>query len=50
VPGALLGEHTVSISVSSEIVAKPPRITLEDRRVTVESGDNEFNFDVKSEK
>jgi hypothetical protein len=50
VPGALLGEHNVSISVSSEIVAKPPRIAPQERRVKVESGDNGFNFDETSAK
>jgi hypothetical protein len=51
VPGAIIGEHTVSIYVSPEVVAKPPRIAKTEIRRTVESGeDNVFNFDVTSEK
>ena len=50
VAGALVGGHNVSISVSSELVARPPRIAQSERHAEVEPGNNEFNFDVKSEK
>jgi hypothetical protein len=51
VAGALVGKHTVSIRVSSEVVRNPPRISPVERRVEVKSGeDNVFNFNEKSEK
>jgi hypothetical protein len=54
-PGALVGEHTVRISVSRENVPNPPIIAKEfdtetKLRREVKSGDNEFNFDVTTEK
>jgi hypothetical protein len=50
VAGALVGKHTVSIRVSAEVVRNPPRIAPVERRVEVQSGeDNVFNFDEKSE-
>ncbi len=53
-PGAIVGQHTVRISVSSEIVKNPPIIasrfdTKSELRRDVQSGDNEFNFDVTTE-
>jgi hypothetical protein len=54
-PGAIVGEHTVRISVSREIVKNPPIIakqfdTQSKLRREVKSGDNEFDFDVTTEK
>jgi hypothetical protein len=54
-PGAIVGEHTVRISVSRELVTNPPIIAKEfdtesKLRREVKSGDNEFNFDVTTEK
>lgn len=55
-PGAIVGEHTVRIYVSPELVARPPRIparydTQSELRAEVEPGkDNEFNFDLQSDK
>jgi hypothetical protein len=54
-PGALVGEHTVRINVSSELVAKPPAIPARydaesELRAEVKSGEeNVFNFDLKSD-
>jgi hypothetical protein len=54
-PGAIVGPHTVRISVSSELVRKPPKIAAEfdtrsKLRAVVEAGkQNEFDFDVKIE-
>jgi hypothetical protein len=53
--GALVGNHTVRITVSREIVRNPPRIlpeynTQSTLKVEVKSGENnEFDFDVKAE-
>ena len=53
-PGAIVGEHTVRINVSPELVAKPPRIparydTQSELRVEVVPGEeNVFNFDLES--
>jgi hypothetical protein len=54
-PGALVGTHTVRISVSNENVRKPPIIAAKfdvqsELRREVKSGDNEFDFDVTTEK
>lgn len=50
VGGAIVGEHTVAISVSRELVSNPPQIARTELRVTVEPGkQNVFNFDLKSE-
>jgi hypothetical protein len=53
--GALVGPHTIRISVSKEIVRNPPIIAKEfdtDSKLheEVKSGDNEFDFDVTTEK
>jgi hypothetical protein len=53
--GALVGDHTVLISVSPEIVRKPPHIpprynTLSELKREVKSGEeNVFDFDIKTE-
>jgi hypothetical protein len=52
IEGARVGDHTVLISVSREVVRNPPPIptrynTASELRAKVESGDNEFNFDLK---
>jgi len=53
-PGARVGEHTVRIYVSPELVAKPPDIparydTQSELRAVVEAGEqNVFNFDLQS--
>jgi hypothetical protein len=54
-PGALVGPHTVRIWVSPEVVRNPPIIaaqfdTKSELRRDVKSDDNEFNFDVTTEK
>jgi predicted small lipoprotein YifL len=55
IEGARVGEHKVLITVSSEIVRRPPPIpprynSASELRAGVKSGeDNEFNFDLKSE-
>ena len=49
VEGALVGSHGVSISVSRELVRNPPQIKNTELHREVESGKNEFNFDVTSE-
>jgi hypothetical protein len=51
VAGALLGQHTVRISVSHELVRNPPKIPARyDRdstlREEVKPGQNEINFDL----
>jgi hypothetical protein len=53
-PGAVIGQHTVRIWVSPEVVNKPPIIaarfdTKSELRREVLSGDNEFDFDVTTE-
>lgn len=53
-PGAMVGPHTVRISVSSEVVKKPPIIaarfdTKSELHREVKPGDNEFDFDVTTE-
>jgi predicted small lipoprotein YifL len=53
--GALVGQHSVRISVSAEIVKNPPIIaahfdTKTELHRDVKSGDNEFDFDVTTEK
>jgi hypothetical protein len=54
-PGALVGEHTVRISVSREIVRNPPAIparydTQSELRREVKSGeDNVFDFELTSD-
>jgi hypothetical protein len=53
-PGAMVGQHTVRISVSSEVVKHPPIIaarfdTKSELVREVKSGDNEFDFDVTTE-
>ena len=52
-PGAIVGEHTVRIWVSREIVRNPPHIparydTQSELRREVKPDDNEFNFDLTS--
>jgi hypothetical protein len=54
-PGAMVGPHTVHISISSEVVRNPPQIaarfnTQSELHEEVKSGDNEFDFDVTTEK
>lgn len=49
VQGALVGPHSVGISISPEVVRKAPRIKNEGLRREVKSGSNEFDFDVTSE-
>jgi hypothetical protein len=49
VQGALVGSHNVGISISPEVVRKPPRIKNAGLRRDVKSGKNEFNFEVTSE-
>jgi hypothetical protein len=54
-PGALVGNHTVRINVSPELVRNPPRIPARyDReselRREVKPGDNVFDFDLESDK
>jgi hypothetical protein len=53
--GALVGQHSVRISVSPENVRNPPIIarrfdTQTELQREVKSGDNEFDFDVTTEK
>jgi len=53
--GAIIGQHAVRISVSAENVKNPPIIakqfdTQSELRREVKSGDNEFDFDVTTEK
>lgn len=54
-PGAVVGQHTVRIWVSPEVVAHPPIIaakfdTKSELRREVKAEDNEFEFDVTTEK
>ncbi len=54
VTGALIGQHTVRITVSSELVHNPPKIaakfnTNSELRREVKPGDNAFNFDATTE-
>jgi hypothetical protein len=54
-PGAIVGSHSVHISVSSEVVRKPPQIaarfnTQSELHRDVKLGDNEFDFEVTTEK
>jgi hypothetical protein len=54
-PGAVVGQHTVQISVSAEVVRNPPIIAkrfnkASELRREVKSGGNEFDFDVTAEK
>lgn len=54
IEGARVGEHTVFITVSPEVVRKPPRIaakfnTQSELHREVKSGQNEFDFDVTTE-
>jgi hypothetical protein len=53
--GAIVGEHTVRIAVSHEVVRNPPIIakqfdTQSELHREVKPGDNEFDFDVTTEK
>jgi hypothetical protein len=53
--GAIVGPHSVRIWVSSEVVKNPPIIaarydTKTELHVEVEPGDNNFDFDVTTEK
>jgi hypothetical protein len=53
-PGAIIGQHTVRIWVSPEVVSNPPIIakrfdTASELHRDVKSGDNEFDFDVTAE-
>jgi hypothetical protein len=53
-PGAVVGQHTVRIWVSPEVVPHPPIIAARfdsksELRREVKSGDNEFDFDVTAE-
>jgi hypothetical protein len=52
--GARIGEHTVRIEFTSNIVANPPNIPdrynkQSELRREVKSGNNEFDFELKSE-
>jgi hypothetical protein len=54
-PGAIVGEHSVRIYVSPELVRNPPRIpsrydSQSELRVEVKPDDNVFNFDLESDK
>jgi hypothetical protein len=55
-PGAIVGQHTVRIYVSQELVANPPRIparydTQSELRADVKPGEeNVFNFDLETGK
>jgi hypothetical protein len=54
-PGATVGPHTIRIWVSREVVKNPPIIAAKfdarsELRREVKSGDNEFDFDVTTEK
>lgn len=54
-PGAIVGQHTVRIWVSNEVVKNPPIIAAKfdarsELRREVKSGDNEFDIDVTTEK
>jgi hypothetical protein len=54
-PGAVVGQHTVRIWVSREVVSNPPVIDAKfdarsELRREVKSGNNEFDFDVTAEK
>jgi hypothetical protein len=54
-PGAIVGMHSVRISVSAENVKHPPIIakkfdTETELHREVKAGDNEFDFDVTTEK
>jgi predicted small lipoprotein YifL len=53
--GAIVGPHTARIEVSSELVRNPPPIparyaSKSELHPEVKPGDNEFNFDVTTEK
>jgi len=53
--GAVVGQHTVRIWVSHEVVKNPPIIAAKfdsrsELRRDVKAGDNEFDFDVTAEK
>jgi hypothetical protein len=53
-PGAIVGPHIVRINVSSELVRNPPHIparydTASELQRDVQAGQNEFNFDLKTE-
>ena len=53
--GAIIGQHSVRISVSAENVKNPPIIaarfdTKSELHREVQPGDNEFDFDVTTEK
>jgi hypothetical protein len=52
--GAIVGPHTVTITVSHELMRNPPNIaarfnTKSELKRDVESGDNTFDFDVTTE-
>ena len=52
--GAPVGQHTVRVALTSGIVAKPPNIpakynTASELHREVKSGNNEIDFDLKSE-
>jgi hypothetical protein len=50
IEGARVGEHSVVISVSPEIVRNPPKFAESTFRRKVKAGENnELNFDLKSE-
>lgn len=53
-PGAIVGEHTVNVEVSSELVKNPPPIPARyaansELHRQVKSGENEINFELKSD-
>jgi hypothetical protein len=53
-PGAIVGEHTVRIYVSPELVRNPPRIPARYDRESelhreVKSGENVFDFELESD-
>jgi hypothetical protein len=53
-PGAMVGQHTVRIWVSPEVVRNPPVIaprfdSKSELRREVKAGENEFNFDVTTD-
>jgi hypothetical protein len=52
--GAIVGPHTVRIEISKEVVRNPPPIperyaAKSELHADVQPGDNEFNFDLKSD-
>ena len=54
VMGGTVGQNTVQITISNELVCHPPKVpakfnTNSELRREVKPGDNEFNFDVTTD-